>query len=71
VAQRVETSARRNLAAATDLWRNGLARHADVLDAHAQLTDAQYALMAARADLELALAALDHATGVRQPGVRE
>jgi len=63
VADRVEQSAQRNLAAATDLWQNGLARHSDVLDAHQQLTAAQYEALAARADLELAEAALDHAIG--------
>jgi outer membrane protein len=63
VAQRVEQSAQRNLAAATDLWKNGLARHSDVLDAHNQLTSAQYEAIAARADLELARASLDHAIG--------
>ena len=63
VADRVEQSAQRNLAAATDLWQNGLARHSDVLDAHQQLTAAQYEALAARADLELAEAAMDHAIG--------
>ena len=64
VADRMERSARRSLAAASDLWHNGLARHSDVLDAHQQLTAAQYEVIAARADLELAKAALDHAIGV-------
>jgi outer membrane protein TolC len=66
VAERAEKSAQRNVEAATDLWRNGLARHSDVLDALARLTDAQYQLNAAQADVLLARAALDHATG--QPG---
>ena len=63
VADRVELSAQRNLTSATDLWHNGLARHSDVLDAHQQLTAAQYEALAARADLELARAALNHAVG--------
>ena len=66
VAERAEKSAQRNVEAATDLWQNGLARHSDVLDAMARLTDAQYQLNAAQADVLLARAALDHATG--QPG---
>ncbi len=49
--------------AATDLWQNGLARHSDVLDALARLTDAQYQLNAAQADIVLAQAQLNHATG--------
>ena len=64
VADRVEQIARKNLTAATDLWQNGLARHSDVLDAHQQLTAAQYEVIAAGADAELARAALDHAVGL-------
>lgn len=63
VTQRALNSARRNLESATDLWRNGLARHSDVLDAEAQLTDAEYQLTSAATDVLLARAALDHATG--------
>lgn len=63
VAGRAEKSAQRNVEAATDLWENGLARHSDVLDALASLTDAQYQLNAAQADIVLAQAQLDHATG--------
>ena len=63
VAERAEKSAARNLEAATDLWHNGLARHSDVLDAMARLTDAQYQLTASQADVLLARAALEHATG--------
>ena len=63
VAERAEKSAQRNVEAATDLWQNGLARHSDVLDALARLTDAQYQLNAAQADVLLARAALDHAMG--------
>ncbi|MBU1693000.1 MAG: TolC family protein, partial [Verrucomicrobia bacterium] len=63
VAERARKSAARNLQAATDLWQNGLARHADVLDAHAQLTDAEYELVAGRADVVLARAMLEHASG--------
>jgi len=63
VAERAEKSAQRNVEAATDLWRNGLARHSDVLDALARQTDAQYQLNAVKADVLLARAALDHAMG--------
>jgi outer membrane protein len=69
VAERVVQSARRNLTAATDLWQNGLARHSDVLDAHAQLTSAEYEVIAAQADLAVARSALDHAVGRLQPEV--
>lgn len=71
VAKRAEGSARRNLEAATDLWKNGLARHADVLDAHAQLTDSEYQVIAARADVVLAEAGLKHATGRLGPSREE
>lgn len=67
VASRAEHSAERNLAAATNLWKNGLARHSDVLDAHNQLTSAQYEAIVASTDLELARASLDHATGRLAP----
>ena len=63
VSQRAFRSAQRNLEAATDLWQNGLSRHSDVLDALAQLTDTEYEVTVARADLALAQAALDHAVG--------
>lgn len=71
VAERAERSARRNLEAATDLWKNGLARHADVLDAHAQLTDSEYEVIAGRADVVLAEAALQHAMGRLDPSRKE
>jgi outer membrane protein len=64
VAERAAQSARRNLEVATDLWQNGLSRHSEVLDAHAQLTSTEAAVIAAKADLVLAQAALDHAVGV-------
>lgn len=64
VAERVESSARRNLAATTDLWQNGLARHSELLDAHAQFTNAQSEVIAAKADLAIAQAALQHAIGL-------
>lgn len=63
VAERAEKSAELNLNTAKDLWQNGLARHADVLDAMTKLTDAQYAKTAAEADLVLARAELDYAIG--------
>lgn len=67
VAGRVAKSAERNLQAATDLWKNGLARHADVLDAHAQVTDAEFQVVSARADALSARAALDRAAGLLRP----
>ena len=63
VVDRVVQSAKRNLGAASDLWQAGLARHSDILDAHSQLTDAEYQAVAARADAALAAAAVDHAAG--------
>jgi len=63
LARKAEESAQRNVKVATDLWQNGLARHAEVLDAHARLTDAQSDSIAAAADAVLAQAALKHATG--------
>jgi outer membrane protein TolC len=63
VAEHAEASARRSLRAATDLWGGGLARHAEVLDAHAQLTEAEFQVLAARTDAALARAALEHAVG--------
>lgn len=63
VSERAESSARRNVEAATDLWKNGLARHAEVLDAHALLTEAEAQVVASRADVALAQAAFDHAVG--------
>jgi len=56
-------SANRNLVVTTDLWQSGVARHSEVLDAHAKLTEAQYEETVARSDVALARAALDHATG--------
>jgi outer membrane protein TolC len=73
VALRAAESARRSLKVADDLWKNGLTRHVELLDAHAQLTAAEYQVIATRADLELAGAALQHATGRLKgsDGVRE
>jgi outer membrane protein TolC len=74
VAERAEESARRNLQAVTDLWNGGLARHSEVLDAHTQLADAEYQVLAARADTSLSRAALEHAMGglvVEKAGSRE
>lgn len=73
VAERAEESARKSLQAVTDLWHGGLARHAEVLDAHTQLAEAEYQVLAARADAALARAALEHATGgpvEEKPGSR-
>ena len=63
VAARAAESARRNLKVAEDLWKNGLTRHVDVLDAHARLTDAEVQVVVTRADVEFARAELEHATG--------
>ncbi len=63
VTEHAENSARQNLATATDLWKNGMARHSDVLDAQAELTDAENERILARVDSVLADAALDHAVG--------
>ena len=63
VARHAEESARLDLKAATDLWKNGLARHSDVLDAQARLTDTGFDLVAAAADVALGRAELDHAYG--------
>jgi len=71
VAARVAKSAERNLQAATDLWKNGLARHADVLDAHAQVTDAEFQVVSAKADALSARAALDRAVGLLRSEVVE
>jgi len=65
VAERAEQSARKSLRAVTDLWQGGLARHAEVLDAHTQLVESEYQILAARADAALARAALKHAIGRR------
>jgi outer membrane protein TolC len=67
VAARAAQSAQRSVTTATDLWNNGLAAHADVLDAHSQLTDAQFECIAAAADAALATAALEHAVGALAP----
>jgi len=63
VARRAEESAKLDLKSATDLWKNGLARHSDVLDSQARLTDAGFDLVSAAADTALARAELDHAYG--------
>ncbi|MGC8743192.1 MAG: TolC family protein [Verrucomicrobiia bacterium] len=63
VSRRIKTSAEKNLQVATDLWKNGLARHSDVLDAHSRLTDAQFAVILDSADLNIALAGLNYAIG--------
>ncbi|MGC8887440.1 MAG: TolC family protein [Verrucomicrobiia bacterium] len=63
VSRRLVASAEKNLKVATDLWKNGLARHSDVLDAHWQLTDAQFAIISDSADVKVALAAMHYACG--------
>lgn len=66
VARRAEESAKLDLKSVTDLWKNGLARHADVLDSQSRLTDAAFDIISARADLALARAELEHAQGVAE-----
>jgi outer membrane protein TolC len=62
-AARCEASAAKNLTVVTDLWKNGLKRHSELLDAETALTDAQYQRIASLADLAAARAVLDHAMG--------
>lgn len=63
VSKRLLASAEKNLNVATDLWKNGLARHSEVLDAHSQFTDAQFAVISDSADINIALIGLQYATG--------
>lgn len=60
-AKHAEASATRNLQVATDLWKNGAARHSDVLDAQAKLTLTTAQRIAAEADALIAKSTLDHA----------
>lgn len=62
-AMHAEAGARRNLEVTTDLWKNGVARHSEVLEAQSKLTSTTAQRIAAEADIILARAALDHATG--------
>ncbi|MCX7872780.1 MAG: TolC family protein [Verrucomicrobiae bacterium] len=64
VSQRILEKATTNFSVANDLWKNGLARHSDVLDAHAQLTDAQFSGVSDSADIEIAKAQLEYAIGM-------
>ena len=66
VAEHAETSARRNREVAESLWRNGMARQAEVLDAEDRLVAAQFDRIAARADAQRARALLEHALGARE-----
>jgi outer membrane protein TolC len=63
-AAHAETGARKNLDVATDLWKNGLARHSEMLDAQSRLTDAACQRIASAADAVMAEAHLRHATGL-------
>jgi outer membrane protein TolC len=63
LARRAEESARKTLKSATDLWKGGLARHADVLDAQARLAEAEYEIRAAMADAAIARGELAYAKG--------
>lgn len=63
VAARAEESAGRDLQAVTSQWHNGLVRSSEMLDAHARLTEAAAQRIAAQADVGIARAALERATG--------
>lgn len=60
---RAEASAKRNLEVAADLWKNGAARHADVLDAQTRLTASTAQRIAAEADILINRIILSHAMG--------
>lgn len=61
--QHAEAGARRNLEVATDLWKNGAARHSDVLEAQSRLTLTTTQRISAEADVLIGQATLKHATG--------
>lgn len=63
VARQAEDSAKRNLESAATLWKNGMARHSELLDAESRFSDAQYETAVSEADAALAAAALRHAVG--------
>ena len=63
VSRHAEESASLNVKTATDLWKNGLARHSDVLDAEARLTESTFETIATLTDVELSKAQLKYATG--------
>ncbi len=63
VARHAEESASLNVKTAADLWKNGLARHSDVLDAEARLTEAAFETIATLTDVKIAQAQLRYATG--------
>ncbi len=63
VTRRAVASAELDLKAATDLWKNGMARHSDVLDAQSRLTEAGFEQISAAGDAALARTELDHAAG--------
>lgn len=65
VAVRARHSAQRNLASAESLWKNGLARHAEVLDAQARLAEAEDAVVAAVCEVAIGHAGLEYACGTR------
>lgn len=58
-----EAGARRNLEVATDLWKNGTARHSEVLEAQSRLTTTTAQRITAEADVLIGQATLKHATG--------
>ena len=64
VARHAEESAILNVKTATDLWKNGLARHSDVLEAESRLTEAEFETIAILTEVKIAQAQLRHAIGV-------
>ena len=63
-AEHAVAAATRNLEVANNLWKQGMARHSDVLDAEAKRTASDAEYIAARVDLILARAGYRHATGL-------
>ena len=62
-AARTEAAAERGLRQAADHWKNGLARHSDVLDAEARFSEAKCARLSTCADVMLAKAGMAYAMG--------
>lgn len=58
-----ESAATLSARSANDLWKSGLARHSDVLDAEARLTDSRFQTIDAACDVRTAEARLCYATG--------
>jgi outer membrane protein TolC len=63
VTVRAQDSARRNVEAATSLWKNGMARQSEVLEAQARLADADAEVVNAVADVAVGQATLAFSCG--------